>query len=37
VLVLLFLQGPALIISDYQVRYGLGRLLPAGQDPGQFA
>ena len=37
VLVLLALQGPSLIASRDQVRYGLGRMVPAGQDAGQVA
>lgn len=37
VLVLLLLQGPSLIASGDEVRYGLGRIVPAGQDPGAAA
>jgi hypothetical protein len=37
VLVLLALQGPSLIASGDQVRYGLGRLVPEGQDAAQVA
>ena len=37
VLVLLLLQGPSLIASRDEVRYGLGRIVPAGQDPGTVA
>jgi hypothetical protein len=37
VLVLLVLQGPSLIASGDEVRAGLDRIVPAGQDPGQVA
>ena len=37
VLVLLVLQGPSLIASGDEVRDGLGRIVPAGQDPAQVA
>jgi hypothetical protein len=37
VLVLLFLQGPSLLVSGDQVSDGLARVLPAGQDPTRVA
>jgi hypothetical protein len=37
VLVLLALQGPSLIAAGDHVRYGIGRMVPEGQDAGQVA